>query len=820
MSTELKSLPVTAALCLLFSLSYAQPDELRTTEALRIDTPPKIDGVFEDEAWTTTDFDFEDHFYQIAPDNGKDARFKTAFKIRYDDKSVYFAVKMYDESPGDIPRQLTPRDAFGDNTDMIGLVFDTYNKGQNGMGFFITSAGVQTDVLFSQQNEDDAWDAVWNSAIHFEEDGWQVEIEIPYFALRFPEQDEQTWGFNFYRVSKRFQEESSWNFIDQSVDGWINQSGRITGIKGIEPPIRLSLMPYVSTIYKHDGQSGLSNKNIAGGADLKYGISDGFTLDMTLVPDFSQVRSDNLVLNLSPFEVRFNENRPFFTEGTEMFSKGNLFYSRRVGQSFGYFDQSALQAGEELVSTPANAPLINATKLSGRTKNGMGIGLFNAMSKRTFAIVKDSEGKEREVLVDPFTNFNVAVIDQNLKNNSSIGIINTNVTRAGTFRDANVTFADARFRDKTNTWSIYGGYGRSLVSDYDEEAGEMKGVAGHRYIISAGKVSGNFQFNIQRRAVSDKWNIRDLGFMRNPNDVQTSAQVGYYKFTPFSIFNNFRIWTEGSLRELYNPNEFTGFRIETGMHTQFKNFWGMGMFTGFNLGNSFDYWEPRVENRYFKTGPSQNFNVFMFSDDRKALRFSAYRGHWWRNEDNAVANWGGIRPSYRVNDKLMITADIGFEVIDRGKGWVNFDDEDNIIFGDRKVSEITNELQLQYTFNPKMNLNLRIRNYWSRVDYYSYHLLGDDGQLHDTAYTGLDENNESIHNANFDAFNIDLFYTWQVAPGSFFSVGYKKATSIYENIIERNFFTNLDNTLNTPGQTTLSARLIYFLDYSTLFGKR
>ena len=820
MLTNLKSL----CLCLLFSVgiitSFAQAPDLRSTSAIRVTESPKIDGELDDAVWNNSDYNFDGNFYQINPNNGEEGKYKTKFKVVYNDKSIYFAIKMYDDNPELIPQQLTPRDNMGENSDLVGLIFDTYNKGQNAMGFFVSSAGVQTDILFSQQSEDGAWDAVWKSSVSLVEDGWIAEIEIPYFALRFPAQDEQKWGFNVYRVSKRFQEESSWNFIDNSIDGWINQSGELNGIKDVQPPVRLSIMPYLSTIYKQDGESGLSNKSIAGGADLKYGINESFTLDMTLIPDFSQVRSDNLILNLSPFEVQYDENRPFFTEGTEMFSKGDLFYSRRVGQSFSSFDESTLQAGEQLVSTPANAPLINATKLSGRTKEGMGLGVFNAMSRRTFAIIEDANGEEKEILVDPFTNFNVAVVDQNLKNNSSIGIINTNVTRAGKGRDANVTFADGRLRDKTNTWNLYAGYGLSRISQYSEESNSMEATSGHRYIVSAGKVSGNLQFNISRRVESDTWNIRDLGFMRNPNNTNTSARVSYNKFKPFLIFNNFRVNISGSYSELYEPKKYTGLRFEGGIHTQFKNFWGMGAFAGLNSGQNYNYWEPRVEGRYSVTGPSQNFNIFVFSDDRKALRFSAYRGHWWRNEDGAVGNWGGFRPSYRVNDRLTITADLGMEIMDGLQGWVNFDDEDNIIYGTRKVSEITNELSIRYTFNPMMNLSLRVRNYWSRVNYSDYHLLGEDGRLYETSYTGISGDNESSHNANFDAFNIDLFYTWQIAPGSFFSVGYKKATSIYNNIIEKNFITNLNNTFDTPGQTTLSARLIYFLDYSTLKGLR
>lgn len=151
--------------------------------------------------------------------------------------------------------------------------------------------------------------------------------------------------------------------------------------------------------------------------DVKYGISDAFTLDMTLIPDFGQAQSDNKVLNLSPFEVQFNENRQFFTEGTELFNKGGLFYSRRIGGTPLNYGKAYnnLQDGEEVVENPLAPQLYNATKISGRTAKGLGIGFFNATSGRTVATIRNSEGIERQVETDPLTNFNVLVFDQNLK---------------------------------------------------------------------------------------------------------------------------------------------------------------------------------------------------------------------------------------------------------------------------------------------------------------------------------------------------------------------------------------------------------------------
>lgn len=179
--------------------------------------------------------------------------------------------------------------------------------------------------------------------------------------------------------------------------------------------------------------------------DIKYGLSENFTLDATLVPDFSQVGFDDVVLNLGPFEQQFTEQRQFFTEGTELFNIANLFYSRRIGgPPIDQFDvYGNLSANEEVIDYPSKTTMINAIKVSGRTKKGLGIGFFNAITQKTEATIRNNQsGDIRKEVIDPFTNFNILVLDQQFNQNSTVSLINTNVTRNGSFRDANVTALD------------------------------------------------------------------------------------------------------------------------------------------------------------------------------------------------------------------------------------------------------------------------------------------------------------------------------------------------------------------------------------------
>ncbi|MDH5382054.1 MAG: carbohydrate binding family 9 domain-containing protein, partial [Cyclobacteriaceae bacterium] len=562
---------------LLFShFAWAQePTSNRTYTAIRTESKPKIDGILTDEAWCMAAEEFKGKFTQISPNNGTEDQFESRFLILYDDKSIYIAAELYDENPDQIPTELSTRDNLWRNSDYFGIVLDTYKKGQNGIGFFVSSSGVQTDMVYTNRDNDRNWDAVWKSAVKITDRGWSLEMEIPYQAIRFPEAEIQEWGMNLIRRNVRLGMESSWNFVDRQMNGFLNQAGTLHGIKNIDPPVRLSLMPYVSSVYQKDQASGNSKVSFNGGMDVKYGINESFTMDMTLIPDFSNVRSDNQVLNLSPFEVRYDENRPFFTEGTELFNMGGLFYSRRVGQTRRNVSDTELNDNEIIVSEPTNAPLINASKVSGRTIKGLGVGVFNAISRNSVAFAKDTiTGIEREIVADPFTNYNVTVLDQNLKNNSNIGLINTNVYRSNKGRNANVTLAQASLRDKTNTWSLYSQFGYGHLSDTVFNSSDRNITDGFKYTLYFSKVSGNFQFNLGRNVESDTWNINELGYMRAANEVNHNLNLKYNIYKPFGkIFNSMYSNLEVRHSQLYKPGLFQNFNTSARARFQFVNFW-------------------------------------------------------------------------------------------------------------------------------------------------------------------------------------------------------------------------------------------------------
>ena len=509
--------------------NQALPAAKRQLRAVRISTPPKLDGLLDEAVWQTAPM--AGQFTELEPTPGRAEKHATEVRVLYDDAAIYVGAVMHDISQDSILRELTQRDNIG-NSDFFGVMFDTYHDQLNGYEFIVTSGGVQLDARLSPANgEDKDWNAVWDSRTALHGTDWVAEIRIPYSAIRFSSAAEQVWGINFTRQRRSTRQKFFWNEIRPQVDGFVNQWGELTGLRDIKPPLRLSLTPYVSSYVNHYPYNEQGKRNTStsfnGGADVKWGINESFTLDATLVPDFGQVQSDNQVLNLSPFEVQYNENRGFFTEGTELFNKGGLFYSRRVGATpLGFYDvngqlragktdKDGRHAGEFVVENPGTTRLLNATKVSGRTSKGLGVGVFNALSNDVYATVQDStSGARRQIITQPFSNYNIVVLDQSLKNNSYVSLINTNVTRAGQTYDANVTGGLFRFANKANRYALDGRviYSSRRGKAFNSET-EIDDRSGYKYYLNFSKISGNFTWSVDHGIESHTYNPNDLGLL-------------------------------------------------------------------------------------------------------------------------------------------------------------------------------------------------------------------------------------------------------------------------------------------------------------------
>lgn len=797
----MKSVCAVLLLLLSPSLLFAQDTDSiqrKNINITRIETAPKINGILDDPAWQNAAI--ATGFVERQPNNGKPIpdSLKTEVKIIYDDLGIYFGATMNDPDPEKIMKELTERDGIGAD-DFFFVLLNGYNDRQQSMQFIVTAAGVQYDAKMTNMNEDSSWNAVWYSAVEIIDSGWVAEIFIPYSELRFPKKKVQLWGLQMEREFRRAGTRYSWSPIDNSKGSYSIYDGEIYGIQNIQTPPRLSFQPYVSSyVNNYDGETSV---DFNGGMDLKYGINDAFTLDVILIPDFGQTKFDETVLNLSAFEVQYNEQRPFFTEGTELFTKGNLFYSRRVGGApLGRVD---LQENEQFLEFPSSVDLINAIKISGRTDEGLGIGVFNAVTEQTYARINNLETNEiRRELVQPLTNYNILVLDQRFGDNSSVSLINTNTIRDGHFRDANVTGGYLDLTNKNNTWNYSASAEGSWVMEEETKFG-FESQLGIAKISGKNRVQGEVQIRTR------DYDINDLGYTGQTNYARYIASYNHRLLQPKGFLNNmFLNFNLVHVRRL-EPDLFSDlvFNFNSSFTTKdFLNFGGG--FESTPLGTN-DIYEPRVDGRYVKVPVYYDQWLWFATDFRKKLAFQT-TVDWYKYDERGRGRLiMEMNPRFRVSDKFKI--EYGFEAVlsDKEEGFVDIEEE-NIIFGQRDRNTIVNSLGGSYIFNNKMAINLDFRHYFSEVFYSDFYNLQDNGELRPNLI------HENDYDTTFNSWNVDLRFSWWFAPGSQLSLLYRNAIDSFVPDSQQNFRENFTYLFDQPQVNNLSLRVSYYLDYNRM----
>lgn len=782
-----------------FSAQKAGSDSIKRKriEALPINTSIKIDGILDEESWQTASAATD--FVERRPNNGQaePAAMKSVVKILYDDTGVYIGATLFDNEPAKIARELTERDNI-ENDDIFGITLNGYNDHQQSLEFLVTPAGVQADAkLTTDLGEDFSWNSVWFSAVKITETGWNVEMKIPYSELRFPKNNLQEWGINILRLINRTSSIYDWNFVDNNKGSYMLYDGVLSGIKDINPPTRLSFLPYFSTyVNNYDGKT---SANVNGGMDLKYGINDAFTLDLTLIPDFGQTSFDRAVLNLSPFETQFQEQRPFFTEGTELFSKGDLFYSRRIGGN--PTRVPTLNDEEEIIKNPEKVKLFNAVKISGRTNSGLGIGFFNAVTEKTSVQIYNTEtGETRLETTEPWANYNVFVLDQRFRGNSSVSLVNTNVTRDGDFRDANATALLFDIRNKKNTYQYFGGTKGSLVLN-----GENK--FGNESTLGFNKVAGVHRFGANYFARTKDYDIADLGYYDRTNFHSLSTNYSYRYLQPREKLNTLNYNLNVSHNRRLDDDLFTRFVIHNNIEMQTKKFFNFGgglMIWPFGEN---DIYEPRTAGRHLEVPAMINPWIFINTDNRRKFRINTYIDYYAFNEKGRYQLIYQLNPSYKFSDKLRLYYDANFNYQQNDRGFVAKDAQ-HIYMGSRNRFTAENGISSQYTFNNKMALNLSFRHYFSEVHYRSFETLNEDGSVTDTDL--FNENRDGT----FNSWNVDLRYSWWFAPGSQITLLYRNAVGNYLEESGIGFSKNFERLFNEPMINSISLKLTYYIDYN------
>jgi len=798
MRIESLSTPIILFLLLFPAVLFAQTK--KSAEAFLTNEPVFIDGNLEEDSWNraipATDF------LQFEPYNGKTPSQETEVFILYNDQGIYIGAKLYDNEPDSILTQLGSRDDDNLNADFFGISVSPYQDGLNKWIFLVYANNVQYDAKGTNNGDDENWNAAWESATSITEQGWFAEIFIPYSMLRFPRKDAQTWDINFFRSIRRHRELSTWNFIDNNIEGDIVQSGVLTGIKNISPPLRLSLSPYVSGYLEKQPGTDISTY-LNYGADLKYGINESFTLDMTLIPDFGQVESDDEIYNLTPFEVQYDEKRQFFTEGTELFDKGDVFYTRRIGTTPGgfYHVEDHLGQGERVIANPSEAPVINATKISGRTSKGTGLGVFNAMTARTEATIEDSLGNTRTVTTQPFTNYNMIVADQNILANSRVGIFNTNVFKGRNEQMANLTGADWEFKNASNSYSFLGNF--KVSNKINPEKENESGIS---YYLETSKRSGTFRYDAGTWSQDDKYDPNDMGILNNNNENGYYASLYHLVLNPKGIILNSRAMLASTYVHRQNDKKFQWWDVKLMYHSTFKNHLSAGaMIVFLPVGNN-DFYEPRTEGFFFHSPFAHESSFWLSPDYRKPFVVDVRLTYFdMPSRDNNMYKVS-LEPRYRISDKAFLTTEITARQENNQMGYVA-NSGSEVFFGSRDLTTYETEVSFKYIFNANSGLKLKARHYLIYGLYDSfYNLEIKDGTLSPSEYTG-------DHDFSFNAFTIDLSYNWYFAPASSLSIVWKNAVYSNGNGDTTSYFSNLKNTLEAEATNSLSVKVLYYIDY-------
>ncbi|APZ46934.1 hypothetical protein BW723_11845 [Polaribacter reichenbachii] len=786
-------------------LSSQNQKNRKTIKTKRISKAPKIDGILNDEAWQNAEICSD--FVILRPDNGKPVskEYQTTVKVIYNDDAIYISAEMLDPDPKGIPQEFAVRDNFG-LADFFLVTINPNDDGQNPFEFIVQSTGNQGDAKVSNGNEDLNWSAVWDSAAKITDKGWNVEMEIPYRALRFANRPVQSWGFNFHRRLEKLNQQHTWTHIDNTVGRWTQYDGLITDFRNIKPPTRLNLYPYASaTSTTFEGNTDF---NYSVGMDIKYGLTENFTLDATLIPDFSQVGFDDVELNLGPFEQQFTEQRQFFTEGTELFNIANLFYSRRIGaQPIDQFDvESSISEDEEITDYPGKVTMLNAVKISGRTQKGLGIGFFNAITEKTEATIKNNTtGTERKEVIDPFTNYNILVLDQQFNQNSTISLINTNVTRSGSFRDANVTALDWHIETKDSKYNADGSVKMSSISDDVNNNG-----LGYYFDNSFGYNSGHWNWELGYNFENKDYNPNDLGILFSNNQQTIYGSAGWRTLQPTKKFNSYNFYFYNNAEFQHYSGIFTGYSASFGASAQTRK----RFFFGGNLNyetESKDFFEPRqgtTSGVYFLQPERKNINMWISTNSQKKFQVDADAWYTAYSNNPKVGYGFSVAPRYRFTNQFSLQYRLNYNQFYDDQGYVDEDDT-NIIFGMRDRKNYTNSISGKYSFSTKSSLSLTFRHYWGAVNYNDYYNLTSDGGLNkNDTYEG--------ENVNFNSWNLDLNYIWQFAPGSQLIAFYRNSIYNSDTNSNLNFFKNLDNLFAQSHSHTFSVRFVYFIDYNKI----
>ena len=576
--------------------ALAQDSTVRETigRAVRAERAPVIDGRGDDAVWAVAPPMTK--FRQFEPGEDAATSFRTEVRAAFDEKYLYVLVRAFDPAPDSIVPLLSRRDV-KTASDQIKIIIDAYKDRRTGVEMAVNPAGVKRDgSIYSDVTEDLTWDGVWDAAVSIDSLGWTAEFAVPFSQLRFTDKPIHEFGFGVWRDIARRGQRDAWPAYRPSARTLMSQMGTLTGIERIAPARRLELLPYAvaKSVPSTTPNPSPNSSQLTGGLDFKAGLGPNVTMDATVNPDFGQVEADPAVLNLTAFEIRFDERRPFFQEGAGLYRCGGpcegTFYARRIGRT------PQLRAS---ASDPAFTNITGAAKLTGRFGNGVALGVVDAVTER----VRGASG----ATIEPQTNYLVLRGVRELRaGRTQFGAQLTDVHRS-------LDAATAPFLRRSATTGVVQGYNRFAGDKWEFVAyGGLNRVEGtdsaialtqqssvHYYqrpdheerydpsrtslggwVLAGGlkQVGGRVRYENNVRYATSGLELNDLGFVPLVNDVSFRQTLDVRQLTPSQLFRS--AFSTGGLETHWTTGGLLAAQVLS-IHTSasLHNNWG-GAITG------------------------------------------------------------------------------------------------------------------------------------------------------------------------------------------------------------------------------------------------
>ena len=581
-------------------------------QADAVEVPPgtiRVDGRLDEAAWSRAEAVAD--FVQKEPDEGAPPSDDTEVRFLYDNGALYIGARMFTRNAPAVQAPLSRRDDT-DQAEKIVVALDTFFDHLTAVEFGVTASGVRLEQFYpsdDRERSDAGFDPVWEARVARDATSWTAELAIPFSQLRFSRQEQQVWGLEIRRFRPTLDEEDYWVLIPRTERVWASAFGELHGIAGIGPTRRIELLPYVaggSTINsdRDPGNPFDDGRNLQGlsGADIKMGLGPNLTLNATVNPDFGQVEADPAEVNLTQFETRFTEKRPFFTEGSQLFSIGhpNFYYSRRVG------GQATGPASGEFVDYPSATTILGAAKLTGRLPSRTSIGILSAVTDHETAhVAAPGTLAVSEVSVAPRAYWNVGRIQQEFGPlGSTVGLLVNTVHRDIAADDplgdrlTNNAFSlagDSVLRFKGGEYQLTSAGGISYLdgsaeaveriqrgsSHYAQRPDKSYGpldptrtsLSGWSLITRLARVSGrHWLWTVSHKTDSVFFETNDIATLNSADGIQPSASVTYRETQPGRLFRGYEVGLNGSWEWTFG-GERQNQQLRPSVNVTWNNFW-------------------------------------------------------------------------------------------------------------------------------------------------------------------------------------------------------------------------------------------------------